>query len=247
MACVNFKHSIDHHAWPQNGNLAIEACQRACGYCSLEVQSSNTLRKHVARCHLGPGRAVHGEVNLMPGKIGRPPPLPKDIAFAPLMPTVAATGNHDGLLTPAPTTSPDPGSDDAAPADLAEDNTARKEASLEAVMSMLHQLDQHVVELTEALRESIPGSLQRGNNELNGSAANKAELGASTLRSKVQSMVSGKGKQVASGSRSSGHNGKGPRHISVRGERSSSAVSAVPRGARDKIMHPRSYSGQLRG
>lgn len=160
----------------------------------------------------------------MPGKVGRPPPLPKDTTVAP---AVAATGNHDDALSPTSTTTPDLGSDDAAPADVAKDNTVREEVSLEAVMSMLHRLDQHVVELAEVLRGSIPGTEQRANNELNGSTANNVELGASMLRRKVRSAVSGKGKQVASGSRSSGRNGQGPTRTIAGGEGSGSAVSAA--------------------
>ena len=97
-------------------------------------------------------------------------------------------------------------------------------------MSMLHQLDQYAVELAEALRGRIPGTLQRANNELNGSAANNVELGASILRSKVQSAVSGKGKQVASGLRSSDRNGQGPHHTSAGEEKGQAQLFPLRQG-----------------
>lgn len=177
----------------------------------------------MVRHHLGPEYGLHGQVELMPGKINRPPALPKDTALAPAIPAVTGANDHEEGRAPASTPAAGPSNHDAVSAGLPEVSTERREASLEAVIGMLHRLDQHVMDLVDTLRGGLADGPKRANNVLNGSTFGSIELGTSILRRKDKPAGKGEEKQIATSS--SGRQGKRFGQISAGREGSGSGLS----------------------
>ncbi|KAF4312954.1 hypothetical protein GTA08_BOTSDO00360 [Botryosphaeria dothidea] len=58
-----------HHNWPEQGDLRIWPCERACDYCTYQARDSSALRAHVRDVHQ-PGDFPL--INILPG-LNRPP------------------------------------------------------------------------------------------------------------------------------------------------------------------------------
>ncbi|KAL1617737.1 hypothetical protein SLS56_010873 [Neofusicoccum ribis] len=58
-----------HHNWPEQGDLRIWPCERACDYCTYQARDSSALRAHVRDVHQ-PGDFTG--ISILPG-LNRPP------------------------------------------------------------------------------------------------------------------------------------------------------------------------------
>lgn len=60
-----------YHNWPEQGDLRIWPCERACDYCTYQARDSSALRAHVRDVHQ-PGDFPL--ITILPG-LNRPPVL----------------------------------------------------------------------------------------------------------------------------------------------------------------------------
>ncbi|EKG21746.1 hypothetical protein MPH_00917 [Macrophomina phaseolina MS6] len=70
MPCEIEEHA-GYHNWPEQGDLRIWPCERACDYCTYQARDSSALRAHVRDVHQ-PANADFPMINILPG-LNRPP------------------------------------------------------------------------------------------------------------------------------------------------------------------------------